>query len=56
MDKDKRHTLNVSTEVSAAVKALQVEELRKAGKNITADEVLRRVLKIGKAPCPSKKP
>ena len=55
MDKDKRHTLNVSKEVSAAVKALQAEELGKTGKNITADEVLRRLFKIGKAPCSKKR-
>lgn len=40
------HTLNVSKEVSAAVKARQVAELQKTGKSITVDEVLRRALKI----------
>lgn len=48
MDKDKRHTLNVSKEVSAAVKQIQADELRKTGKNITADEVLHRLFKIVK--------
>lgn len=41
-----RCTLNVSTEVAAAVKALQAEELRKSGKHITVDEVLRKLLRI----------
>ena len=42
----KRYTINVSSTVVAAVKARQLAELERTGKHITADEVLRKLLKI----------
>jgi hypothetical protein len=46
--KKPRYTLNVSKEVSAAVMDLRAAELRKTGKHATVDEVLRKLLHLGK--------